>query len=160
MKQLRSILKTTVATLALCSSLAFAAPYNVGSKVGPFSANDQHGAAFTLDTKATHYMLISFDMETGKKANGVLNGLGKDYLPGKKAVYVANIFGMPGIGRMFALPKMKKYAHRIILADDANLLAPFPQQPSKVTVLKFTDGKVGKIAYWDPASEGVDGYLK
>jgi len=160
MKQLRHIIKKAFIGLWLCGGIAMADPYAVGSKVSAFTANDQHGAPFTLDTKATRYLLISFDMGTGKKANGVLDGLGKDYLPGKKAVYVANIFGMPGIGRTFALPKMKKYAHRIILGDDANLLTPFPQQPSKVTVLKLDGGKVGKISYWDPEKEGVDGFLK
>ena len=65
-------------------------------------------------------------METGKKANAALSALGKDYLPAKNAVYLANIHGMPGIGRMFALPKMKKYSHRIILGDDAALIARFP----------------------------------
>lgn len=157
---MRSIINTLLVTFALCCGLASAAPYSVGSKVGSFSASDQHGAPFTLDTKSTRYLLISFDMTTGKKANGVLDGLGKDYLPGKKAVYVANIFGMPAIGRTFALPKMKKYSHRIILGDDANLLTPFPQQPSKVTVIKLDGGKVGRISYWDPAAEGVDGFLK
>jgi hypothetical protein len=27
-------------------------------------------------------------------------------------------------------------------------------------VLKLDDGKVEKVTYWDPATEGVDGYLK
>ncbi|OYV05573.1 MAG: hypothetical protein CFE26_10915 [Verrucomicrobiales bacterium VVV1] len=160
MKPFQTILKMTAAVAVFAASIAFADPYAVGSKVTPFSANDQHGAAFTLDTKATRFMLVSFDMETGKKANASLTGLGADYLPGKKAIYVANIFGMPGIGRMFAIPKMKGYAHRIILGDDANLLTPYPQQPAKVTVLKLDDGKVTKVSYWDPAAEGVDGYLK
>lgn len=160
MKPLQIILKTAAAVAIFGFSIAFAEPYAVGSKVAPFSANDQHGAAFTLDTKSTRFVLVSFDMETGKKANASLTGLGANYLPGKKAVYVANIFGMPGIGRMFAIPKMKGYAHRIILGDDANLLTPYPQQANKVTVLKLDDGKVAKVAYWDPATEGVDGYLK
>jgi len=160
MKQLRFILSTAAAALLLGTAAAHADPYAVGSKVAAFSANDQHGAAFTLNGKDTRFLLVSFDMETGKKANGALDALGAAYLPARKAIYVANIHGMPGIGRMFALPKMRKYAHRIILGDDENLLAPYPQQPGKVTVLKLDDGKVEKIAYWDPAAEGVDGHLK
>lgn len=160
MKQLRVILNISAIAFLLGTSTAFADPYAVGSKVAPFSANDQHGGAFTLNAKDTRFLLVSFDMETGKKANGALNALGQGYLPNKKAVYVANIHGMPGIGRMFALPKMRKYAHRIVLGDDENLLAPYPQQPGKVTVLKLDDGKVEKVSYWDPATEGVDGLLK
>ena len=160
MKPFQSTFRLLALAAVFCSSIAFAEPYSVGSKISPFSANDQHGAAFTFDAKSTRFLLVSFDMETGKKANASLTGLGAAYLPGKKAVYVANIFGMPGIGRMFAIPKMKGYAHRIILGDDANLLTPYPQQPAKVTVLKLDDGKVSKVSYWDPAAEGVDGYLK
>jgi hypothetical protein len=73
---------------------------------------------------------------------------------------MANIHGMPGIGRMFALPKMKKYTHRIILGDDAALIADFPEQKGKVTVLGLSNGKVTSVSYWDPAAEGVNNFLK
>ena len=67
---------------------------------------------------------------------------------------------MPGIGRMFAMPKMKKYVHRIILGDDAALIAKFPEQKGQVTVLKLNDGKVSSIAYWKPGAEGIDAALQ
>ena len=103
--------------------------------------------------------MIRLDMPL-EKANATLTSLGKDYLPGRKAVYVANIHGMPGIGRMFALPKMKKYSHRIILGDDAALIAHFPAQTGKVTVLALSDGKVKSIKYWTPGTDNVDTFLK
>jgi hypothetical protein len=148
--------------LALVAGLpsALAEPYKTGSTVKPFSARDQHEQAYTFDAKNTRYLLVSHDMETGKKANGALTTLGKDHLSNKKAVYLANIHGMPGIGRMFALPKMKKYHHRIILGDDAALIAGFPEQKGKVTVLGLSNGKVTSVGYWDPATEGVDNFLK
>lgn len=157
------LLKKATAALAvsiLGSALSLAAPYSAGQKVESFSAKDQHEQAFTLKPADTRFLLVSHDMETGKKANAALTALGKDYLPGKKAVYVANIHGMPGIGRMFALPKMKKYSHRIILGDDANLIAKFPAETGKVTVLALDDGKVQSIKYWTPGTEGVESYLK
>jgi hypothetical protein len=67
---------------------------------------------------------------------------------------------MPGIGRTFALPKMRKYVHQIILGDDAALIANFPEQKGKVTVLSLSGGKVKSITYWTPGTEGVDGFLK
>jgi hypothetical protein len=67
---------------------------------------------------------------------------------------------MPGIGRMFAMPKMKKYAHRIILGDDEALIAKFPEQKGKVTVLKLDDGKVNSITYWTPGAETLNDSLK
>ena len=156
-------LHKTAAALALTvlgTALALAAPYETGQRLEAFQAKDQHEQAFALQPAATRFLLVSHDMETGKKVNAQLTARGKDFLAGKKAVYLANIFGMPGIGRLFALPKMRKYAHQIILGDDAALIARFPQQPGKATVLALTDGKVQSISYWSPDTEGVDAYLK
>lgn len=155
--------KTTATALVFASisiGFAVAAPYASGSKVESFTAKDQHEQSFTLKPEETRYLMVSHDMETGKKANSSLNALGKDYLGGKKAVYVANIHGMPGIGRMFAMPKMKKYVHRIILGDDANLIAKFPEEKGKVTVLKLSGGKVSSVVYWSPETEQLESVLK
>lgn len=157
------LLKIATAALAvtvLGSALSLAAPYETGQRVVPFQAKDQHENAFTLKPAETRYLLVSHDMETGKKANTALTALGKDYLPGKKAVYVANIHGMPGVGRMFALPKMKKYNHRIILGDDAALIAKFPEQKGKVAVLALSNGKITSITYWTPGTEAIEGFIK
>lgn len=151
---------TWLAVSACGIGLAISAPYEKGQKVEGFEAKDQFEKAFVLKPADTRFLLVSMDMETGKKANAVLTTLGKDFLPGKKAVYLANIFGMPGVGRMFAIPKMKQYAHRIILGDDAGLIARFPQQAGKVTVLALKDGKVASVKYWTPGTEGVETYLK
>jgi hypothetical protein len=151
---------TVLATAALTMGLSLAAPYAQGSKVEPFTAKDQHENAFTLKPAETKFLLVSHDMETGKKANAALNALGKDYLGTKNAVYVANIHGMPGIGRMFAMPKMRKYVHRIILGDDEALIAKFPEQKGKVTVLKLDDGKVSSISYWTPGTDDLNAALK
>jgi hypothetical protein len=67
---------------------------------------------------------------------------------------------MPGVGRMFALPKMKKYSHQIILGDDAELIAKFPVTAGKVTVLALTGGKVSSIKYWTPGTDVLDDFLK
>jgi hypothetical protein len=149
-----------LATTVLSISLAFAAPYEKGQSVAPFQAKDQFETAFTFKPAETKFLLVSHDMETGKKANAVLSPLGKDFLSSKKAVYMANIFGMPGIGRMFAMPKMKKYNHKIILADDQALIARFPVQAGKVTVLSLSDGRVTSIVYWAPGTEDINGFLK
>ncbi|MBB5352548.1 hypothetical protein HNR46_002794 [Haloferula luteola] len=154
--KIRSLLFLLLSLLVLP---CLADPYKAGETIEVFSAKDQHQKAYTLEPKNTRYLLVSHDMETGKAANKVLDGLGADYLPGKKAIYMANIHGMPGIGRMFALPKMRKYAHRIILGDDAELIAHFPQQAGKVTVLKLSGKKIVSIQYWDPAKEAPGTYL-
>jgi hypothetical protein len=156
-------LKKIIVSLAasiLGTALSLAAPYEAGQSIESFKAKDQHEKDFTLKPSETRFLLISHDMETGKKANAALTALGKDFLPNKKAIYVANIHGMPGVGRMFALPKMKKYQHRIILGDDAALIARFPQQAGKITVLALQSGKVKSIKYWTPGAEKIDDFLK
>ena len=150
----------TFAAAVLSLGIAHAAPYAAGAKVESFTAKDQHEQAFTFKPEKTKFLLVSHDMETGKKANAALNALGKDYLGTQKAVYVANIHGMPGIGRMFAMPKMRKYVHRIILGDDEALIAKFPEQKDKVTVLNLDGGKVAAISYWSPANESLEDALK
>ncbi len=159
----KSLIKhwSAVALAAACGVVtAFAAPYEKGQKLESFKAEDQFGTEYTFDPAATRFLLVSHDMDTGKKANAALTALGKEYLPGKGAVYFANIHGMPGIGRMFAIPKMKKYSHRIILGDDEALIARFPEQAGKVTVLKVSSGKVQSVTFWTPGTEAVDDYLK
>ncbi len=51
---------------------ALAAPYEKGQAVESFKAEDQHGTAFALEPAKTKYLLVSHDMETGKKANAAL----------------------------------------------------------------------------------------
>jgi hypothetical protein len=47
-----------------------------------------------------------------------------------------------------------------VLGDEENLLAPFPQEAGKVTVLKLNNGMVSAVGYWDPATQGIDQVLK
>jgi hypothetical protein len=154
------ILKIMAFLFPLFVANVFADPYGLGSKVKSFTAKDQHGKDYTLGGK-TQYLLLSDDMATGKITNAALTKKGAEYLPKKKAVYVANIFGMPAIGRMFAFKKMKTYQHRIIYGDDKDLMTPFPKHPAHVTVLKLDpDGKITRISYWNPATEDVEKHLK
>ena len=100
-------------------------------------------------------------METGKAANVALDALGQPYLDARKAVFMANIHGMPKIGRIFAIPAMQKYSHRIVLADGADTLARYPRKAGKVTVFKLDPkGLIAKISYWAPGAEPAGDHLK
>jgi hypothetical protein len=158
-----SLIKSVGAAVAACVFSviqAFAAPYEKGQAVEGFQAKDQHEQAFNFSPANTRFLLVTHDMDTGKKANGVLTTVGPENLTKQQVVYLANIHGMPAIGRAFALPKMKKYSHRIILGDDPGLIARFPTEAGKVTVLALKDGKVVSIKYWNPGVEALDGFLK
>ena len=150
-----------VACLILALGIsAHAAPCEVGKAIAPFSAKDQHDQPFELKSASLRYLLVSHDMDTGKRANAALHAAGAEYLGSKRAAYMANIHGMPAIGRVFALPKMRKYCHRIILGDDAELIARFPEQKGKVTVLTLDGDKITDIRYWTPENEAIDSILK
>lgn len=125
-----------------------------GQSFPGFTVQDQHEIEYTLKPDV-RYLLVSFDMSTGKAANKFLEKKGAEYLPTNKAVFLSNIHGMPWIGRKFALPKMKKYPHRILLADEPQeaILAEFPQQEDRVTVFQLNKQLgIVSIEFWDPSS--------
>ena len=138
--------------LLLASSARSAEILSVGDVFPEFQARDQHDRNYVFEP-GVRVVLIAFDMSPAKKANKFLAGQPADYLDRNQAVYVANIHGMPGIGRHFALPKMKKYPHRIILADAENLLSPFPSKEKRITVIRLNEQA---IDYWDPALAPLD----
>ena len=138
----------------LCVS-APAAQLAVGDAVPAIAARDQHGVAFQF-TNGLRCLLVVTEMAASKSANQKLAAADADFLEQHHAAYLMDIHTMPGVARVFALPKLRKYPHRIVLVDDAKTLADFPTQPGRVTVLALTPaGRVEKISYWDPAREAV-----
>jgi hypothetical protein len=124
--------------------------YKVGDTFTPFTVKDQHEKEYTLAADV-RTLLVSFDMSTGKKANRWLAAKGADFLPEQSAVFLADIHGMPGVGRVFALPKMRKYPHRILLGDADHLLARYPKQEDKLTVFRLDDrARITAIEFVDP----------
>jgi hypothetical protein len=143
----------------LCFS-ARAAPLTVGDAVPPISANDQHGTKFVF-TNGIRFLLVATEMACGKSANHKLAAQGAGFLEKHQAVFLLDIHAMPGVARLFALPKMRKYPQRIVLVDSADTLAAFPAQPGRVTVLALTPaGRIRKISHWNPDREPVAGCLE
>lgn len=128
-------------------------PYQVGDTFAPFVTKDQHEKAYTYEGGA-RFVLVAFEMGTGKAANAFLEKQPADFLERNKAIFISNIHGMPGVARMFALPKMKKYPHRILLADADGFLAKYPEKPDHVTVLALDDkGIITSIRQVNPKKE-------
>lgn len=146
--------------ILLCCLAADAAPLAVGDAVPAISAKDQHGAAYTF-TNGTAFLLVAVEMDTAKAANKKLAEQGAGYLEKHSAAYLMDIHPMPGIAKVFALPKMRKYPHRIVLIETKGVLNWAPTKPGHVTVLVLTPaGRVQEIAYWQPATEPVTGLFK
>jgi hypothetical protein len=130
-----------------------------GDAMPAFSAPDQFGKEFKF-APGLHFLLLGFEMGTGKLANHKLAELGAGWLEKRGAVYVLDIHTMPAVARLFALPKMRKYPHRVVLAETEGLLAAFPHQPEKITVLALSpEGKIREIRYWNPATDALDALL-
>jgi hypothetical protein len=112
------------------------APLTVGETFPGLSTRDQHDRPYAWAGEA-RLVVVAFEMDTGKAANAFLEKQGADYLARRQALFVSNIHGMPGIARTFALPKMRKYPHRILLADGEHLLDRYPRQENHLTALEL-----------------------
>lgn len=140
-----------IAWLSLTLALS-AAPYQKGDTFEAFSTKDQHEKDYTYSGGA-RVVIVAFVMSTGKAANAYFEKQPATFLDDHKAIFISNIYGMPGIGRTFALPKMRKYPHRILLADSEGFLARYPSAEDKLTVLRLDNkGAITDIQFVDPKS--------
>lgn len=138
------------------TGLANAAPLASGDNFPVLKdMQDQHEVAYVMP-KGVEHVAVAYTMSVGKSANQALAKKGATYLPKQNSVFIANIYGMPAVGRFFAMPKMKKYPHRIMLADSEGLLDDFPQKEDRVTVFDLdATGKIVAIRYWNPEKEEI-----
>lgn len=128
----------------------------IGQPIPAISATDQHDEPYTFNI-GTRFLLLAFDMDTSKVANRMLAERGAEFLDAHAAAYAIDIHGMPGIGRVFALPRMRKYPHRIILLDDPDLSAVFPQATGQLTRLSLDEaGIVTAVDFINPSIPAAD----
>jgi hypothetical protein len=101
------------------------------------------------------FLLIATEKENAKSANLIFAGQGMGGgLEKHGAVYMRDIHTMPAIARLFALPKLRKYPHRIVLIDSPNTLSWVMVRPGMITVLALKpDSRIMKISFWDPGKE-------
>ncbi len=126
------------------------ATYRVGDAFAAFTTKDQHDQSYTYAGGA-RLVIVAFEMGAGKAANAFFETKPAGFLDEHRAIFISNIHGMPGIGRMFALPKMKKYPHRILLADAPDFLARYPAQEDQLTVLSLDErGVITDIRHVNP----------
>ena len=127
--------------------------YRVGDVFAPFTTKDQHEKSYTFE-RGVRVVIVSFEMGAGKAANAFFEKQPASFLDSHQAIFVSNIHGMPGIGRMFALPKMKKYPHRILLADAPDFLARYPAKDDQLTVFTLDErGAITAIRHVNPKKD-------
>ena len=141
-------MKKVIMILLAALSLA-AAPYKVGQSVMPLDLSDQFGKRVTLKVMPKT-LIMAFEKGTGATVNEFLTVQEKGYLAKNKAAFVADISQMPKfITESFALPKMRKYTHRVLLIQDEQQGLNFPAQEGKITIMKFRGNFLTKIDFVD-----------
>ncbi|MDD5052204.1 MAG: hypothetical protein PHO27_05660 [Sulfuricurvum sp.] len=124
-----------------------AAPYKVGQSVPPLELKDQFGKMHVMKVMP-HILIMAFEKGTGAKVNEFLASQDKGYLNLHKAAFVADISGMPSfITTTFAIPKMQKYPHTVLLIYDEEFGLKFPGQEEKITIMKFSGNFIQSIDY-------------
>lgn len=151
---MNSLLRSAFLLLLATASCLAAEIYKVGDTLDAFALKDQHEKDYKFEAGKVTTLIVSFNMSEGKDANTWFAKQGANYLPERKGAFIANIHGMPGVGRFFALPKMKKYPHQILLGDSETLLERYPKEKGKLTVLSLdASARITAIRHLDPEKE-------
>lgn len=124
----------------------FANPFDLNQNINSFSLADQFDKKHTVNSDI-QTIIVSFEKGTGADINEFLNSKEPDFLQKNNAVFIANISGMPSIiTKLFALPKMKKYKHPILLIYDEEDKR-FLYKEDKSTVYKVENGVITGVEY-------------
>lgn len=108
---------------------------------------DQHDRDVGINEQ-TNLILFAADKSTSALMSKILEDLPPTTLKDKKAVYVADISGMPGfITKMVAIPKMQKRPYTIAIVKDEAQSKIFPQKNDAITIIKLKSGKVTEINF-------------
>ncbi len=128
------------------ATLLFSNSFELNKNINNFSLVDQFDKVHTVNSDVKT-ILVSFEKGTGADVNQFLSSKNPDFLQNNHAVFIANISDMPSIiTKMFALPKMKKYKHSILLIYDESDKR-FLQEEEKTTVYKLENGVIKNISY-------------
>lgn len=128
------------------AGLAIAAALVVGSELPAITLADQHEATATIGPDV-RIVVLTRDMAAGDVVKDGFSGMDQAALELRRAVYVADISGMPSmIASMFAIPKMRDRSYRILLDRDGGATRDFPYVEGRPTVLFVESGKVTRIA--------------
>ena len=137
-----------VLLLGLLPFMANAA--EVGDTLKPFTLNDQHDQAFSLDA-GTRVLLAAGDMDGAKLVKAAVAEQPKGYLEARHAVFVADIQRMPAlISKLFAVPAMRDYNYRVVLDRDGQVVPQYEVGEAQVLMLQLDNGTlVSKQTFTD-----------
>jgi hypothetical protein len=148
-----------MARIAVCllvigfAGLAAADPLTVGAAVSPRTFEDQHGNEHRLD-EAVRVVVFHRDMEAGDAVKEALSATTGKELSERGVAYLADISRMPKlIGRLFALPAMRRRPYPMWLDPDGTQTADLPSEPGRITLLRLDRLKVTAIDTLESAEQ-------
>lgn len=131
---------------------AFANSLTIGNNLPTLTIKDQFEKEHTVDANIKT-IIFSATKSEGVTIKEFLLAKDKDYLTTNKAVYVADITGMPSlITKFIAMPKMKDYPFPVLLVDEANKTL-FPVKEDMISIISLENGKITDIKYVKTTAE-------
>ncbi len=143
-------MKSILAIVMLCL-LPFgllAQSFQEGVSISPFSVKDQFEKNLSIDAN-TKEIIIAFAQEQGNVMKTFLEA-NPNYLSQNNAVYLMDATKVPSmVLSMFMLPKFKKYPYTIGVVEDEKMVATFPFQEGKLTVITLENLTIKAISFKD-----------
>ena len=126
----------------------------VGKSFPAYTLPDPHGVTNTL-SRETRAVILSCEKHVSGDITAWLKGKEAGFLEAHRAEYVSDITPMPSIiTTLFALPKMRKYPFRMLLADDPAFAQIYPRQADRITLFILDENQVVQdLLYVAKASE-------
>ena len=125
---------------------AFANTLTVGSNIPTLTIKDQFEKDNIVDENIKT-IIFSATKTENTTIKEFLQSKDKELLATNKAVYIADITGMPSlITKFVAMPKMKDYPFSVLLIDEANKTL-FPVKEDMISIISLENGKITDIKY-------------
>jgi hypothetical protein len=145
--------------LFLLHTLAAAAVLQPGAALPAINVKDQHERPFVIE-RDTKLVFFASEMGGSRLMTKALDALPPTALKDKKAVYVADISGMPDIfSTIVALPRLQKMPYSVAIVRDASETASLPRKPGTVTLLRVDAGRITAIDFISDLQQ-IKGHLK
>ncbi len=115
---------------------------------------DAHGNEYSVPYPGVRHLLFGTDMAANELMERAFGELDKGEFTASGLVYMADISGMPGlVARFFALPALRDYPFRVLLAREADMLAFLPRKEGAITVVTLSpEGEVSQVRYAQEAA--------
>ena len=138
----------TIVMLCLLPFGLLAQSFQEGVSISPFSVKDQFEKNLSIDAN-TKEIIIAFAQEQGNVMKTFLEA-NPNYLSQNNAVYLMDATKVPSmVLSMFMLPKFKKYPYTIGVVEDEKMVATFPFQEGKLTVITLENLTIKAISFKD-----------